>query len=237
MVCAPLVAEALYCWLRDLESVRAAEWIKNAARQFEEAAENFGVTDRLPRLHWISAAAIALVAALLYAPQPPETFQASQDPKDFPVEAANVVLRNGYDRIFTSDIWGGYLIYRLYPKAKVFIDGRSDFYGTSFELKYLDVLDAKYDWDQNLDRFGAQTVLVPADYALASALKENPRWRVVYDDKRAIIFRLAAGQPFQQVSSCPNQGRGESCGKPAVAAASPDASDPDKDPAVQKLTS
>jgi hypothetical protein len=220
VVCAPLVAEAVFCWLRDLQSVHAPAWMKSAIRRFEESGVGFGVTDRLPRLHLVSAAAIALMAAVLYAPQPPKNFQATQDPKDFPVDAANVLAVNGYDRIFTSDVWGGYLIYRLYPKAKVFIDGRSDFYGTPFELKYLDVLSAKYDWDQNLDRFGAQTVLVPADAALASALKENPRWRVAYDDKMAIIFRLAAGQPSQQVSTCPNQGDGENCGKPAAAATS-----------------
>ena len=33
-------------------------------------------------------------------------------------------------RIFTHDQWGDYLIYRLYPQTKVFMDGRSDFYGT-----------------------------------------------------------------------------------------------------------
>jgi hypothetical protein len=130
-----------------------------------------------------------------------------------------VLARDGYDRIFTSDLWGGYLIYRLYPKAKVFIDGRSDFYGTPFELKYLDMVAGKYDWDQNLDKYGAQTVLLPADLALASALKENPRWRVVYDDKTAIIFRLAAGQS-RQVSNSPYRGTGENCGIPAAAAIS-----------------
>jgi len=62
---------------------------------------------------------------------------------------------------------------------------------------------------------------LPADLALACAMKENPRWRVVYDDKMAIIFRLAAGQPSQQVSRSPNQGDGKNCGKPAAAAVSP----------------
>ena len=220
IVCAPLVAEAIFCWLRDLQSVRTAEFIKSFVRRFEESCVSFGDTDRLPRLHLFSAAAIVLMVAILYAPQPPTSFQATQDPKRFPVDAANLLVRDGYDRIFTTDIWGGYLIYRMYPKATVFIDGRSDFYGATFELKYLDVMTAKYDWDQNLNKYGAQTVLVPADYALASALKENRRWRVVYDDKMAIVFRLAAGQSLQQVSNCPNRGVGENCGKPAAAALS-----------------
>jgi hypothetical protein len=220
LVCAPMAAQAVFCWLRDLQSTDAAGWFKSLARKFQDSAAEVSQIDRLPRLHLVSAAAIALLAALLYAPQAPKPFQASPDPKDFPVAAADAALRNGYDHIFTTDTWGGYLIYRLYPKAKVFIDGRSDFYGTPFELKYLDVLQAKYDWDQNLSRYGAETALVPADYALASALKENPRWRVVYDDKLAIIFRLAVSQPTQQVSNVPNRGAGENCGQPAAVAAS-----------------
>lgn len=221
IICAPFVAEALVCWLRDVPAGRTAEWLKSAVRKFEQSAASIGETDRLPRLHLASAVAILLVAAILCAPQPPETFRSTQDPKQFPVAAANLLLRDGDDHIFTSDSWGGYLIYRLYPKVKVFIDGRSDFYGPAFELKYLDVVEAKYDWDQNLDRYGARTVLVPADYALASALKENRRWRVVYDDKVAIIFRLVnAGPASQQVSNCPNQGVGEDCGHHAASAGS-----------------
>jgi hypothetical protein len=223
LVCAPLVAEAVLCWLRELEHLRVAEWAKSALSRFMESAERFGETDRLPRFYLPSAAAIVLLAAIIYAPQPPEKFRPSQDPKDFPVEAASVLLRDGDSRIFTSDIWGGYLIYRLYPHAQVFIDGRSDFYGTAFELKFLDVLEAKYDWDENLKHYDAQTVLVPADYALASALKLSRDWRLVYDDKVSIIFRrVNAGQPSQEVSNHPNQGFGDNCGKPAAVAATVD---------------
>jgi len=213
-----LIAEAIGYWLRDLAASRNADWVKSWVRRFEDSASSIAITDGLPRLHVASALSITLVAALLYAPQPPKTFQASQDPKNFPVAAAKLLERDGDNRIFTIDLWGGYLIYRLYPKAKVFIDGRSDFYGKEFELKYLDVLNVKYDWDQNLDHYGARTVLMPTDAPLAAALKENRRWRVAYDDKVAIIFRRVASQPSQKVSNCPDLGVGETCGTPAGAA-------------------
>ena len=223
VICAPVAAEAVWAAVRKLQSAEAPEWFHSAVRRFQETAIEVSAIDRLPRLHVFSAAAIALVTALLYAPQAPKSFQAAQNPKEFPVEAASFALHNGYDRIFTTDVWGGYLIYRLYPKAKVYIDGRSDFYGTPFELKYLDVVGAKYDWEQNLATYDAETVLVPADYALATALKENPRWRVVYDDKVAIIFRPASIPRTQQVSSCPNRDSGETCGQPAADALLPGA--------------
>src|SRR5204862_6693071 len=52
------------------------------------------------------------------------------DPAVFPVGAAGFIEhQNSGGRIFTKDQWGGYLIYRFAGHIKVFIDGRSDFYG------------------------------------------------------------------------------------------------------------
>ena len=69
------------------------------------------------------------------------------------------------------------------------MDGRSDFYGNDFENKYLDVLKVKYGWETTLGRFGIDTILVSPEAALAGALKESSRWRVVYDDGIALVFR------------------------------------------------
>ena len=112
-------------------------------------------------------------------------------------------------RIFTNDEWGDYLIYRLYPRTLVFVDGRSDFYGDSFEQKYLDVMNVKYDWENTLSRFGIDTILLPPSAALAGALKESSRWNVVYDDGVALVFRSkskTAGNPIS--TTLPGDGRG-----------------------------
>jgi len=105
-------------------------------------------------------------------------------------------------RIFTHDEWGDYLIYKLSPRGfKVFVDGRSDFYGGKFGQDYIDVLDVKYNWQQTLDRYGVDTILLPCGAPLSGALKESRRWRVAYDDGMAIVFRPAvlAGTRMQQV--------------------------------------
>ena len=52
----------------------------------------------------------------------------------------------------------------------------------------------KYGWEKTLGRFGVNTILLPPDAPLAGALKESSRWRVVYDDGVALIFRPAAAQ-------------------------------------------
>jgi len=92
--------------------------------------------------------------------------------------------------VFTHDEWGDYLIYRMYPAHKVYVDGRSDFYGDDFEQKkYIDVASVKYDWEKTLNGFGVNTILMPTGAPLSGALKESSRWRVVYDDGIALVFR------------------------------------------------
>jgi hypothetical protein len=111
--------------------------------------------------------------------------------------------------VFTHDEWGDYLIYRLYPAHKVYVDGRSDFYGDDFEeKKYIDVISVKYDWEKTLSGFGVDTILMPPSAPLSGALKESSRWRVVYDDGIALVFRPALRTGSVQVSAA-NNGGGE----------------------------
>jgi hypothetical protein len=140
----------------------------------------------------LPAAVVAAVAALLFAPAPPERFRPDYNPKSFPVRAVDVLAGRPEARIFSNDVWGGYLIYRLYPRTRVFVDGRSDFYGGEFSEQWLKVLGVKHGWESTLTRFGIDTILLPVDAPLTGALKETHRWRVVYDDGVAVVFRPPA---------------------------------------------
>jgi hypothetical protein len=191
LVAAPPVAAALQTWLDRLPALNAAEWVKAAARKFNTVAVELSETDRIARWHAVSIVAMLAVAALLFAPHPPERFRPEFNPKSFPAAAIDTLRRDPSARIFTFDQWGDYLIYRLYPGTKVFMDGRSDFYGPEFGKKYLDVLQVNYGWEKTLAQFGVDTVLMPPSTPLTGALKESPRWRVVYDDGVAVVFRSA----------------------------------------------
>jgi hypothetical protein len=76
--------------------------------------------------------------------------------------------------------------------VKVFVDGRSDFYGAQFDQKFLDVMNVKWNWETTLAKHRVHTVLLPVDAPPASALKLSAHWRVVYDDGVAIVFRSTA---------------------------------------------
>jgi len=195
IVAAPLVAGAVENWLLRLPHLEVAEWLRTAAARFNALVAKTAGTDALPRWRLVSFAAVAAVAALLYAPHPPKAFRAEYDPKSYPVAAAEFLRRDPSARVFAHDEWGDYLIWRLYPQGKVFVDGRSDYYGDDFESKCLDVLGVNHDWEKILNGFGVDTILLPASAPLSGALKETSRWRVVYDDGSALIFR-PEGKPL-----------------------------------------
>jgi len=191
LVAAPPVASMLQAWMERLPRTDVAGWVQRAAAGFDAVSLRINETDAIGRWHPLSAFGVLLVAALLYAPHPPEIFRPEFSPKKFPAGAIDVLKRDPAARIFTTDQWGDYLIYRLYPNTRVFVDGRSDFYGTDFAKKYVEVLQINYGWDKTLAGFGVDTVLMPPGAPLAGALKESAHWRVVFDDGVSVVFRSA----------------------------------------------
>ena len=191
LVAAPPVASMLQAWMERLPRTDVAGWVQRAAAGFDAVSLRINETDSIGRWHAFSVLGVLVVGALLYAPHPPEIFRPEFSPKKFPAGAIDVLKRDPAARIFTTDQWGDYLIYRLYPNTRVFVDGRSDFYGTEFAKKYVEVLQINYGWDKTLAGFGVDTVLMPPGAPLAGALKESAHWRVVYDDGVSVVFRSA----------------------------------------------
>jgi hypothetical protein len=112
-------------------------------------------------------------------------FESSQ----FPVNAGNFIQSHSLKgNLLTTDYWGGYIIYRFYPDKKVFFDGRSDMYSKEFIKEYESLVNLEHSWKNVLQKYHISWVLLPVNYGLASALKELPGWKVVYDDQFAIIF-------------------------------------------------
>jgi hypothetical protein len=93
------------------------------------------------------------------------------------------------------DQWGDYLIFKGYPEQKVFIDGRSDFYGPELGKEYLDMVQGRYDWRALMDKYHFDLVLAPADWPLVSLLKNQADWGVVEDDGKAVLMRKLGSTP------------------------------------------
>jgi hypothetical protein len=106
-----------------------------------------------------------------------------------PVAAVEFLRAKGVPQpIYNRYGWGGYLIYQLYPSYRVYIDGRADVYGDAFFAESVKIYDGLDDGKNSFDRYGIKTVLIAPDAALATRLKADSNWSIVYEDDQAIIF-------------------------------------------------
>jgi hypothetical protein len=205
-----VLARPLCAWLASLSEAPIAGWMRGAVKTVLEIGDEVAPLERPWRLHAVSAVIFAVVGLAILSPAAEGKLKPEYDPKRYP-EAALEAISGSAPRVFTHDEWGDYLIYRLSPQGtKVFVDGRSDFYGGKFDQAYLDVMGVKYGWEKTLGRYGVNTILLPVDAALAGALKESSRWRVVFDNHQAIVFRPSDWKPsrMEEVSAATNGGKG-----------------------------
>jgi hypothetical protein len=210
VVAAPPIAAMLQSLLRELPARNLAAWMRAAALKAERFTTAFGVTDSIPRGHLASAAAAGLMMALFYAPNAPAKCRAEYDVTRYPAKAIDVLRHPASPEIiFADDEWGDYLIYRLYPSNKVFIDGRLDFYGSKFSQTCDDVMNVRLGWEKTLETYHVNTILLSPNTALAGTLKESHRWRPVYDDGVAIVFRAnqESAAAVEQVSAVSRDGK------------------------------
>ena len=129
-----------------------------------------------------------------------QVIHAAFNPQKMPVAAVAFLQNEGQGNVsgmepvssppvFSTDAWGGYLIYRMYPARKVVVDDRHDLYGSSRIRQYLILTQGETGWQGVLQEWQIRTALLPADSTLSNLLRELPReWRVVYEDSVAVIF-------------------------------------------------
>lgn len=107
----------------------------------------------------------------------------------FPVDAVDFMLeQRTTGNLYNLYHWGGYLIWRLYPEQKVFIDGRADVYGDAFIDEYLRVYQLRENWQEPLDRYNVSLVLIDEGSSLSTVLNESQDWERRYAGKGAVIF-------------------------------------------------
>jgi hypothetical protein len=149
----------------------------------------------VPALNAALVGAFALVASLslpwlrpLGVLYPPERWPV-QDPA-LPVAAADFASRLDATRLYNTMDWGGYLAWRLAPRQRIFVDGRFQLYPPELYQDYFAIARAEPGWDERLDRYGVDGLLVSrtAQRDLLRALSGDARWRPVYCDDLAAVY-------------------------------------------------
>ena len=123
--------------------------------------------------------------------------QSATESRTFPEAAVSFVETTGpLGPILNQYNWGGYFIWKLYPKYQVYIDGRTDLFEGSImeEAQVLYSLSSP-SWPQLLDRWQIRTVILPPDTPLVAALRQNDGWKLIYADPQAVILTRRGDWP------------------------------------------
>lgn len=178
-VCAPVIAAVISDWWRT--------WTAGAKKTSLLGIVNQMSRDLTASFTRVSAWPFLLVGTLIAMGAPIKW------PKDFPslvfptkiIHAHQAEIFNS--RLLTTDQWGDYLIY-LNPQHKVYVDGRSDFYGPEVGNQYLHMIAGQWDWKQAIQKNGFTRVLLPSEMAICQLLKGDPEWKVEEDNGKTILL-------------------------------------------------
>lgn len=110
-------------------------------------------------------------------------------------------------RPFNTDELGGSLIYRFWPRLRVFVDDRNELYGDEFILgDYFEVRDGRKNWRKVLDRFGVDSAVVNSGSAQDSLFASSAEWSEGYRDNQNVVFfrsaRTGAEPGISQPDGC-----------------------------------
>jgi hypothetical protein len=180
LVAMPLLAEHSWRWITDH---RWGQWLTAPEKREVGAKAALKVALNIGLLVVAPISVVALRVGHTVAKQHESEAQL------FPAAAVDFILAQKPPQpIYNEYVWGGYLIWRLYPDYRVYIDGRADVYGDAWIEEFLEVHDGKTTWHEPLGNHGIRTVMVKPDASIASLLREDGDWQKVFEDQQAVLF-------------------------------------------------
>lgn len=132
---------------------------------------------------------LVVVAAALWAlPRLSPEFNEQTLEERMPVEAMDYMAReplsgpllNAYD-------WGGFVIWRLWPEQRTYVDGRTDLFGDEVLEEYLSLWRAEDGWKRTMEQRGFETVLLERRAPLVQLLLAEG-WIPRYLDADAAVL-------------------------------------------------
>ncbi len=168
-----------------------------------------GVLSKFPRIGILKAAGkrvdilfpVILTIALIIVINNTDLFKSGIKANNYPEGAVRFLKENRIQgNMFNPYVWGGYLMWSLYPDYKVFIDGRGLIGDVFFEeVKVMEAYSGNLaglpEWKAYLNAYDVNFIitysvgnftgrLVP----LIPALLHDPEWHLVYFDNISLIF-------------------------------------------------
>jgi hypothetical protein len=83
--------------------------------------------------------------------------------------------------------WGGFLTWTL-PDIPVYVDSRTNLPGDATLERSIAVWSGAADWANDPALANARLIIANNNYALTSLLREDLRFRIIYEDATAVVF-------------------------------------------------
>jgi hypothetical protein len=132
---------------------------------------------------------VAIVALAQVLPNLRSGFRSTAITRDYPVVAVDFVEADPPPgRVFNQYGYGGYLVYRMWPRLDVYIYGDAAVMGDPFLNEYQGVAVIRPDYRKVLDRRQVSWVVYATGEALEVVLQQSPDWQLVYQDKVASVL-------------------------------------------------
>jgi hypothetical protein len=170
IVFAPLLADMLGRWVPNYEPDRD----RHVLNVFLMAAIALGAASVFPSRHALEASVAGT----------------------YPAEAVEYLRQHPQPEPMFNDLgFGGYLLYGLGPRHRVFIDGRLEIYiPVGVWSDYLHITRLDPEAPGLLEEYHLQSCLIPSGSGLATFLQASPEWQKVYRDRLSVLFvRKPAG--------------------------------------------
>ncbi|HEV3511573.1 MAG TPA: hypothetical protein VGS05_07695 [Candidatus Sulfotelmatobacter sp.] len=111
----------------------------------------------------------------------------------FPLGAVNYIHQNHLQGPLLNELsWGGFLIYAL-PEIPVAMDGRTNVHSQDEIVRALPLWNGEAGWQNRPELERANLVISNPAWPLAFLLRTDPRFRLIYEDKTAVLFQAVHG--------------------------------------------
>lgn len=112
--------------------------------------------------------------------------------RTIPVEAVDYVAEHDLQgHIFHPQVYGDYLIWRLWPEQRSFFDGRVHLYDEDFVHNYILTLHDD-DWEDRIAEYDIRYLLLPAEdeqfETMVTDARASGNWKLLYEDAVAVLF-------------------------------------------------
>ncbi len=196
LIVAPMLARhATGLRIPDLrDDSRVVSWLRAAAGRLQKRPE--GSQSNHPGLNRLLLACLLLFTVMLSPWVRPHLKVERLHPRlieeSTPVGAMDFFAEHQLSgNIFHPQAYGDYLIWRLWPQQRSFIDGRVHLYDESLVRDYRQAFWDEH-WESRLAKYDIQYLLLPKDDENSASMINDARgssnWMLLYEDRISVLF-------------------------------------------------